>query len=618
MASTVSSSFPLQEIYQQKEYGKNKKNIPHFLIAWNRDPKTVCDYLDRHPNCLEARDHNGLTPFAVACLAGHARMADELLKRGATALPLDCHRWTPLHYTFVNNDKALAAVVENAARAQKAVLPSLDAMRQTLIPPLPSRHDCRVGLMQTKKGGFVPLTQAQFSEMSGGARIKHTPFATRQSLVDFWMRGPIPAERHPSEKQYIDVLSQEYGKYRASASECLALRPLGRGSFQVIAANDLSAFTVVGVHGGKISPRSPAEENDEHRFDELDASEVRNCVSMVRDGIPNCTVQTHFEDGLFHYLFIPVRPIKKGEELFVDFGPSHSIKFAHRKFSEEALRYYTDNPPMRLWNRLRSLDTAKKSHLFPIEGIRTQIRYFFSTPYLFLQLLTENRIDRAEIRSLLRDPAARQVLELSESTVATYTAILDAWDALEAHFKRIPPSLKAQILENLSKFIQTQPIHLVTQMFFELPAFLPEAVDQAGWERVFVILNENGIGQEILYDWMKGEASDREALQAYLAIHPRSRVGFHLSLMGIADRQFPEKHKPLRMLRARSAVHNWLRASSLDGETVLALKDLEFDELEELSRLMLPHLQHKHPRKVHYFNTLIRTLLSIPQSEESK
>ena len=151
-----------------------------------------------------------------------------------------------------------------------------------------------------------------------------------------------------------------------------------------------------------------------------------------------------------------------------------------------------------------------------------------------------------------------------------------------------------------------------------MPGFLDRAVDQAGWEQVFVILNENGAGQEILFDWMKGEAGDGEALQAYLAIHPQSRRGFHLSLTGIADRQFPEKHRPLRLLRARAAIHDWLRSSSMEMETVAALKALEFDELEEIDRSMSPHLAHKHPAKISPFRKLIRAMLAVSQSEENK
>ncbi len=621
MASTVSSSFPLQEIYPQREYGKNKKQIPHYLIGWNRDPKTICEYIDKHPELLETRDHNGLTPFAVACMAGNARMAGELLKRGATPLTLDCHKWTSLHYSFLNNDKPMAELIERAARAQKTALPSLEALKRTLTPPLPARRDCRVGLLQLADGSLAPLSQAHFAQMTGGAKIKQEPFATRESLVDFWMRGPIPAERHPVELPFVEILSREYRKYRAEGhKDWFALRPAGRGSFRVLAAQDIPEGQVIGVHGGKIAPRALADTDasDEHRFDELDASEVRNPVSMIRDGLPNCTVQTHFEDGLFHYLLIPIRPIRKGEELLIDFGPTHSAKFAYRKFPEETLRFYEENPPLAIWNRFRAIDPKRKSGLLEMEGLRTQIRYFFSTTHLFLQLLRENRIDRAEIKALLGDPLAEKVLELNPGAVAAYNAIIEGWDALEAHFERISPELKEQILENLFLFIRTQSVQLIVQCFYELPHHLPQARDQASWAQVFTILNENAMGHEILFDWLKGEATDREALQAYLAIHPISRIGFHITLSAVADKKFPEKHKPLRMLRARAAIHEWLRRSTLGRESLAAISALEFDELEEFTQSMLPHLAHKHPDRVDPFRRLMNAFLQAPQSGERK
>lgn len=621
MASTVSSSFPLQEIYPQRAYGQNKKLIPHFLIAWNRDPKTIFEYIDKRPGLLEERDHNGLTLVAVASMAGNVRVAEELLSRGARPVTLDCHKWTSLHYAFLNNDRPMAALIERAARAQKTALPSLEELKRTLLPPLPARDDCRVGLLQLKNGSLAPLSQARFAQMTGGAKIKRVPFATRESLIDFWMRGPIPAERHPVELPFLGILSREYGKFlREGPQDWFALRPLGGGSFRVLAAQDIPANRVIGVHGGKIAPRSLADTDasDEYRFDELDASEVRNPVSMIGDGLPNCSVQTLFENGLFHYLLIPIRPIRKGEELLIDFGPTHSTKFTYRKFPEETLRFYEENTPTKLWNQFRSLDAKRESDLLIMEGFRTQLRYFFSTTHLFLQLLRENRINRDEVRTLLKDPVARQVLELNPGAVAAYHAIIEGWDALEEHFERISPELKDQILKNLFLFIQTQSVPLIIQCFYELPHHLPQAGDQASWAKVFTILNENAMGHEILFDWLKGESTDREALQAYLAIHPISRIGFHITLSAIADKKFPEKHKPLRMLRARSAIHEWLRTSVLSADTIPALRELEFEELEELTQSMLPHLAHKHPHRVNTFRRLLQAFLDAPQSGERK
>ncbi|MES2273466.1 MAG: hypothetical protein V4487_04690, partial [Chlamydiota bacterium] len=294
MASSV--SFPLMELFPQKNYGKDLplEIIPHYLIALGQPVERIIRWLDNHPKMIDHADPTfRLTPLALSVMTQQPILTDALLKRGARPFPSDRISWTPLHYATLTGNKELRKLLKRAAKINNLSLPKVQRLRQILNPVFPQREDV-VCHMQNSKKEWIPITAGEFPKYAKGARSYSDVFGNQSSLIDFWKTSPAP----PENTILNQLLEKSYSLFKEKPHKFALSFPY-RHTNQIVLMEDAKNYDVLGFLGGEINllVLDPKEQ-----FAEINSTKTTNLAAMIPDGLPNCFLQTLFIESKLFFL----------------------------------------------------------------------------------------------------------------------------------------------------------------------------------------------------------------------------------------------------------------------------------------------------------------------------
>lgn len=557
--------FPLDKLFLEKD------NYPaHSAIASGNNPIV---------RILERRDDRGLTPLAVAAMAGNKTALRNLIRQGANLLPLDNHKWTPLHYARINGDAEVEKIIRKAAQDRKLTLPDMGEIDRLLGPTQAQ----------------VPLAfSLEFPSLTGGAIYREEPQATPESLVNYWLYEEMREQICPELGR--EKVEESFDRSRDKKAPLELL--VSNSGLDVVASEDISEGDCIGVHGGKFNPENPSQPLEDHsdRFEELDASEIKNLPSMIPDGLPNCIVNTIYKSGIPYHVFIATRKIKKGEPIRINFSFHHEIKYSYQTFPEGTLREFEGDNILTIFSELLG-----KKKLTPISLLhRSQkLIYLFSTPFFFLELLIQDRINLKNVLVVLKDP--RLNLGIPKDLKPTFEMYLEVWGKLKAHLKTFSPQVSQRIRETLAEYIRTNPLTSVIRFLNNLPNHLNEIVDEESWSRVSDLLNQNNLAFDILYRWKEEKRSELEADYAIRLMHPLDRTCFIEAFKVILS----EKQKRiLEILSVKTAISEWIKSGKdkVEVETCQYFHRLHPKDQKELYSKFLPHIKQRHPDLLATFN----------------
>lgn len=599
--AAVSNAFPLAQMFPSHAYGHAKLDHKlHYLIALNQPIASIDKLLEKRID-LEAKDPNyDLTPLAVAAMAGNATVVDRLLRAKADPLPLDKLGWTPLHYLELTGNEEVKKMILTAAKTRR--LPNLKELHQTLNPRRPKPGE-PIGFVQTLRGPQLPMTAAEFTEMTGVAYSEDL-VGTPKGLINYWVHA-VPQ----SDPRFSTKMQKYVAERFENQRENLPKLAIKKEKHQIITTSRIPSCGIIGFHGGKITPVGDGEADKSCRLEEIDASQVTNLAAMIGDGIPNCQITTVRIEGIQYHVVIATRTIEIGEELRIDFGPHHISKYSYEVPSAEAIEFYRQNPPSKLYEMIHaSVDSSPREQIEK-DGLRLQLRYLFSTPFLVLELLRQNVLQPEEMQKLLRDPDFPRTAEIDIAQESSYDMIFSCWEKLNKKLKELPPGLAQEITENIYTHIKRHRLHSVVEFLDQLFACISLVVDRDSWERVFSTLEENALVYEIIADWIRDESSDETVRVALQSVDPRTRRQFIANTEFTIRKKFPNKQLPFELIIGAIALSDWATDPTHEPYHLIALERLSYPALAELYRSKRAHIEHKHPRLLDQYDAILSRII---------
>ncbi len=599
--ATVSTAFPLAQMFPSHSYGRARLDHKlHYLIALNQPIDSINKVLEKGVD-LEAKDPNyDLTPLAVAAMAGNGAVVDRLLRAKADPLPLDKVGWTPLHYLELSGNDEIKKMILTAAKTRR--LPNLKELHRTLNPRRPKPNE-PIGLVQNLRNRQSPLTAAEFSQMTGLAYSEDL-VGTPKGLIDYWVHAvPQNDPRFSYKKQ--KYVAERFENQRDNLPK-LAIK---KESHQIIATSRIPSCGMIGFHGGKITPVEEGDADKSCRLEEIDASQATNLAAMIGDGIPNCQITTVRIDGIQYHVVIATRTIEKGEELRMDFGPLHVSKYKYKAPSAETIEFYRQNSPSKLYEEIHAYEDSSPREQIEKDGLRHQLRYLFSTPFLVLELLRQNMLQPEELQKILHEPDFPRTVEMDLAQELSYETIFSCWQQLNNKLKELPPGLAKEINENIYTHIKRHRIHSVVEFLDQLSVYIPQIVDRESWERVFSILEENSLVYEIIADWIKDETNDETARVALQSVDPRTRRQFIANTEFTIRDKFPNKKIPFDLIIGAVAISDWATDPTHAPYHLIALEKLSCATLTELYKSKRAHIEHKHPRLLGLFDAILSRVI---------
>lgn len=270
------------------------------------------------------------------------------------------------------------------------------ACRNHLLIPKEEEIVCQFSNSQ----GLHGIQQHTFKELTGTIYVSTNLFS-KASLTD---------AKFPTHK----IVSRESPKSWSS----VALKDSGNGlGLGLVAINDIRSGEKICVFGGEAVQqeiwynRINSSKSELYSIDAsgyvLNPEKYASLGVFVNDGFPSCEFKndftpTNYPNDIcvpFEYVLVAVREIKKGEELFIDYGPQHPIKKAPYLIADESMKMiiqkYGENLDSSILAKMGWVSSSldERGKVVHELQIATELEYIFTTPLVLALLHLHTNLD---------------------------------------------------------------------------------------------------------------------------------------------------------------------------------------------------------------------------------
>lgn len=328
-----------------------------------------------------------------------------LITRIHHLVPTDKDGWTPLHYAYLTQNADVIHILKKnqVQRHQSSPTKAKFSCQQIqeMLSHKPAADDQAVFHYQDPqtKHMIYNATARTFKELTGAT-------FTSITLVggEYFLFAKSNLENDEEEDSIQTEVEQNYQTFEAHPPR-LYLGQDTMGGWGVFADETIQSGAIVLPYAGEtvISP-SPSQ----YRTGVVDGMCKRNLGPMVNEGSPNLmpvhATINHLPESI---VFMALRPIEKGEQLLVDYGMGHGVKFygpyinAGQKELEETLE--AEGGLVRIGHRLEAMlkqpFTSKKEFLV-FERLRSLFAYTITTPPVLIDLLIKDKIQPLDLQEI--------------------------------------------------------------------------------------------------------------------------------------------------------------------------------------------------------------------------
>lgn len=358
-------------------------------------------------------DKKGLTLLMACVIVNDYPTAQYLLSRKVSVLKKDYSGWTAFHHAAIQGNQTMLALLKSAKEVKDQNPELLEnncglnyrIMRQllerTLPPPeLPVFHyfdeDSQEVIHNASAHKFFELTQSWFVQESlvrGGY------------LIDQWVKGSS------EDKSFFDYLNyffvgKKYAKFKKGPCPLYLKQspPIGWG---VYADRKIKPGKIVVQYAGLYVGTDP---HSAYYAGDVDGKIFRNLGPLVNDGIPNLVPVHVTIDHLPAIVYMSISPIKKGRELFINYGFSHSVKHGpyRCKDLETLIEYITIHGGIeKIFRTFKELiDEKQYLHHFQIAlrvgYLKSILSYIFQTPSVLLDLVFRGCVNSKDFPAFMQ------------------------------------------------------------------------------------------------------------------------------------------------------------------------------------------------------------------------
>lgn len=361
---------------------------------------------DLPQNTLEKAERKyHLTALHLCSMLQKIDLLKFLITKVNDLVPIDKDGWTPLHYAYLTqNADVIHILKENQVQRHQSSPAQAKFSCQQIQEMLshgPADDDQAVFHYQDpqSKQMIYNATARKFKELTGAA-------FTPKTLVcgEYLLKAKSKLNEAEEEDSIQTEVEQNYQTFEAHPPR-LYLGQDTMGGWGVFADETIQSGAIVLHYAGEtvISP-SPSQ----YRTGVVDGMCKRNLGPMVNEGAPNLmpvnATINHLPESI---VFIALRQIEKGDQLLVDYGLGHGVKFdgpyinAGQKELEDTLE--AEGGLVKISHRLEAMlkqpFTSKKEFLV-FERLRSLFAYAITTPPVLLDLLIKDKIQPKDLQDI--------------------------------------------------------------------------------------------------------------------------------------------------------------------------------------------------------------------------
>lgn len=320
-------------------------------------------------------------------------------------VPKDKDGWTPLHYAYLTQSADIVRILEEnqAQRHQSSCTQakfSCKQIKEMLSHTPAADHESVFHYQDPHTKEIIYNASAQtFRELTGAT------FTSKTLVSGEYLLFAKSNFKEDEEEDFIQAeVEQNYQTFEAHPPR-LYLGQDSMGGWGVFADETILPGAIVLLYAGEtiIAPS-----HSQYRTGVVEGMWKRNLGPMVNEGSPNI-MPVH---ATIHHLpqsivFIALKHIEKGDQLLVDYGLGHGVKFygpyvnAGQKELEDMLKAEGRLAEIghRLETRLKQPFASKKEFL-SFERLRSLFAYTISTPAVLLDLLIKDKIQPADLLNI--------------------------------------------------------------------------------------------------------------------------------------------------------------------------------------------------------------------------
>lgn len=363
-------------------------------------------------NELEDRERkHTFSPLHLSVMLQDLEILHFLIGKVENLVPTDKYEWTPLHYAYLTQNKALIQLLEDKQSERNQTQPtniplSCKEIKQILTyTPLPDHQSVFHYQDPETKEICRNASAAKFKQLTG-AIFTHTVIVSPQALLAA-THGLMDPDSGKN-KQISPLLKESIkNNYRTHFSSLPKIY-LGKdsvGGWGVFAIDQIAKGSMVVHYAGRLVLDHTSSK---YLAGEVDGEKESNLAARVNDGYPNTrAVAIRLNKIVTTYIFIALRDIAPHEEILADYQFGHSVKMLKgyvNAAQKELLRVLNDEGGVKeIFKRLRDTEVHTLSSLEEVlnyEKLEATLKYLFNTPSVMLDLILEGHISLNEIACL--------------------------------------------------------------------------------------------------------------------------------------------------------------------------------------------------------------------------
>ncbi|MBN9377417.1 MAG: hypothetical protein BGO14_10015 [Chlamydiales bacterium 38-26] len=360
-------------------------------------------------------DKKGLTLLMACVIVDDYPTAQYLLSRKVSVLKKDNSGWTAFHHAAIQGNQTMLdllkyskevkdqnpELLENNCGLNYRIMRQL--LERTLPPPeRPVFHyfdeESQQVIHNASAHKFFELTQSWFVQESlVSPYYLIDQWDQKRSIESMEEKEESMEEKDPSKaKHFFDYLNyfivgNKYAKFKKDPCPLYLKQtpPIGWG---VYADRKIKPGEIVAQYAGQYVRKGS---HSTYYGGDVDGKIFRNLGPLVNDGMPNIVPVHVTIDHLPVVVYMSISRIKKGRELFIDYGYSHSVKHGpyRCKDLETLIEYITIQGGIKKIFRTYEELSDEKQYLhhfqvaLRVAYLKSVLSYIFHTPSVLLDLV---------------------------------------------------------------------------------------------------------------------------------------------------------------------------------------------------------------------------------------
>jgi len=397
--------FDLKEVFPFSKFtdlprSEKKRYCLHFYITHGGSNRNhAFSMLEKDVSLLSQEDPQyRLTPFAVAVIQNDEEIAEALKNKGAEIECRDHQGWAPLHYAVLEGNVRMQQLLREWGHSDE-VFTNSQATPQQCADRLCSQDiedDAKVfAYRDPDTQEILEGTAAKFQELTG-ARFTAEMITTPKGLFKEWCCSQRGNEVSPFWLKFLELAVSKYELFRQNPPR-LYLDLSCTVGYGVFAREVIPKGSFVELYLGMKKGGEPEDVSYYIPDADIDGKECRNLGPMMNDGFPNVIpINIQNIDGFTELQgFIAIEDISENEEIFWDYGESHTLVKQHHSeartdqivqwiqslYEGESLLIPGEPQGNNLEEYLKHFSFIRKVH------------YLYNTPKTTIRLLLNSQLD---------------------------------------------------------------------------------------------------------------------------------------------------------------------------------------------------------------------------------